>query len=90
MRPILLMLAVLLRVGLVGTAPPDLLADAKAELYQADPDGFTARRQELAAAARAAGQTGAWSTPIPRFPPGWPSWPPNCTNPGPAPAGSGS
>ena len=30
----------------------DLLADAEAELYAADPDGFTARRAELAAAAR--------------------------------------
>jgi hypothetical protein len=34
----------------------DLLEDAKAELYEADPDGFTARRQELADGAREAGQ----------------------------------
>lgn len=34
----------------------DLLADAEAELYEADPDGFTARRQELADGAREAGQ----------------------------------
>jgi hypothetical protein len=34
----------------------DLLADAEAELYEADPDGFTARRQELADRAREAGQ----------------------------------
>jgi hypothetical protein len=34
----------------------DLLEDAKAELYEADPDGFTARRQELADRAREAGQ----------------------------------
>jgi hypothetical protein len=37
----------------------DLLADAVAELYEADPDDFTARRQELAAQARAAGETAA-------------------------------
>jgi hypothetical protein len=34
----------------------DLLAEAEAELYSADPDGFTARRAELAAAARDAGE----------------------------------
>ena len=34
----------------------DLLADAKAELYQADPDEFMARRSELVAQAREAGQ----------------------------------
>jgi hypothetical protein len=34
----------------------DLLEDAKAELYEAEPDGFTARRQELAEDARAAGE----------------------------------
>ena len=34
----------------------DVLEDAKAELYEADPDGFTARRQELADHAREAGQ----------------------------------
>jgi len=34
----------------------DLLEDAKAELYEADPDGFTTRRQELADGAREAGQ----------------------------------
>jgi hypothetical protein len=34
----------------------DLLEDAKAELYEADPDGFTARRQELAGHARDAGE----------------------------------
>ncbi len=34
----------------------DLLADAVAELYEADPDGFTGRRAELAAAARDAGE----------------------------------
>jgi hypothetical protein len=37
----------------------DLLADAKAELYQADPDEFMARRQELAAQAREAGEPAA-------------------------------
>ena len=35
----------------------DLLADAKAELYQANPDDFMARRQELVAQAREAGET---------------------------------
>ena len=34
----------------------DLLADAVAELYEADPDGFTERRAELAATARDAGE----------------------------------
>jgi hypothetical protein len=34
----------------------DLLADAKAELYQADPDEFMSLRQELAARAREAGE----------------------------------
>ena len=34
----------------------DLLADAVAELYEADPDGFTELRAELAAAARDAGE----------------------------------
>jgi hypothetical protein len=34
----------------------DLLADAVAELYEADPDEFTGRRAELAAAARDAGE----------------------------------
>jgi hypothetical protein len=37
----------------------DLLADAVAELYGCDPDDFTPRRQELAAAAREAGQSAA-------------------------------
>jgi hypothetical protein len=37
----------------------DLLADAKAELYQADPDDFMARRTELAAHAREAGEPDA-------------------------------
>jgi hypothetical protein len=37
----------------------DLLADAKAELYQADPDGFMPRRQELVAQAREAGEPAA-------------------------------
>ncbi len=37
----------------------DLLADAEAELYAADPDGFTARRAELAASARDAGEPAA-------------------------------
>jgi hypothetical protein len=37
----------------------DLLADAVAELYQADPDEFTRRRAELAAAARDAGEPAA-------------------------------
>ena len=37
----------------------DLLADAKAELYQADPEDFTSRRQELVARAREAGETAA-------------------------------
>jgi hypothetical protein len=35
----------------------DLLADAKAELYQGDPEEFMARRGELVAQAREAGQT---------------------------------
>jgi hypothetical protein len=34
----------------------DLLAEAEAELYSADPDGFTARRSELAEHARDAGE----------------------------------
>ena len=34
----------------------DLLAEAEAELYAADPDGFTARRSELAERAREAGE----------------------------------
>jgi hypothetical protein len=34
----------------------DLLAEAEAELYTADPDGFTARRAELAGGARDAGE----------------------------------
>jgi hypothetical protein len=34
----------------------ELLEDAKAELYEADPDGFTARRTELAGHARDAGE----------------------------------
>lgn len=37
----------------------DLLADAEAELYQADPDQFTARRADLAARARDAGEPAA-------------------------------
>jgi hypothetical protein len=37
----------------------DLLAEAEAELYEADPDGFTARRAELAAGARDAGEPAA-------------------------------
>ena len=37
----------------------DLLADAKAELYQADPDDFMSRRQELLAQAREAGEPAA-------------------------------
>ncbi|HTQ91344.1 MAG TPA: hypothetical protein VMK84_17800 [Streptosporangiaceae bacterium] len=37
----------------------DLLADAEAELYTADPDGFTARRSELAERARDAGEPAA-------------------------------
>jgi hypothetical protein len=36
----------------------DLLADAKAELYQGDPEEFMARRGELVAQAREAGQAG--------------------------------
>jgi hypothetical protein len=35
----------------------DLLAEAKAELYRADPDEFMPRRQQLAAEARQAGQS---------------------------------
>ncbi len=35
----------------------DLLADAEAELYQADPDDFTERRQQLVAQAKDAGET---------------------------------
>ena len=37
----------------------DLLADAITELYAADPDGFTERRQELIAGAREAGEPAA-------------------------------
>src|SRR6202040_1762941 len=37
----------------------DLLADAKAELYQGDPEEFMARRGELVAQAREAGETAA-------------------------------
>jgi hypothetical protein len=37
----------------------DLLADAKAELYQADPDDFMSRRTELVARAREAGENAA-------------------------------
>jgi hypothetical protein len=37
----------------------DLLAQAEAELYAADPDAFTARRAELAASARDAGEPAA-------------------------------
>jgi hypothetical protein len=37
----------------------DLLADAVTELYGCDPDDFTPRRQELAVAAREAGQSAA-------------------------------
>jgi hypothetical protein len=37
----------------------DLLADAEAELYTADPDEFTGRRTELAASARDAGEPAA-------------------------------
>ena len=37
----------------------DLLADAKAELYQGDPEEFMARRAELVAQAREAGETAA-------------------------------
>jgi hypothetical protein len=36
----------------------DLLADAVAELYEADPDDFTQRRQNLVTSAREAGQPG--------------------------------
>ena len=52
--------------GEVGGAPEasgkverDLVAEAEAELYGADPDGFTARRSELAAGARDAGEPAA-------------------------------
>jgi hypothetical protein len=37
--------------------PAETLAEAEAELYQLDPDEFMARRQDLAAQAREAGQT---------------------------------
>ena len=37
----------------------DLLAEAKAELYQADPDDFMSRRQELVAQAKEAGEADA-------------------------------
>ncbi len=37
----------------------DLLGEAVSELYEADPEEFTRRRGELAAAARSAGQAGA-------------------------------
>ncbi|MGH3191897.1 MAG: hypothetical protein ACRDOL_32565 [Streptosporangiaceae bacterium] len=38
-------------------APAGTLAEAEAELYRLDPDEFMARRQDLAASAREAGQT---------------------------------
>jgi hypothetical protein len=47
------------RVGSGEQAECDLLADAEAELYTADPDGFTARRAEFAAQAREAGEPAA-------------------------------
>jgi hypothetical protein len=43
----------------VSDTVSDLLADAAAELYEADPDDFTGRRAELAAAARDAGEPAA-------------------------------
>jgi hypothetical protein len=46
-------------VGSREQAECDLLADAEAELYTADPDGFTARRAELATSARDAGEPAA-------------------------------
>ena len=50
-------------------------ADAVAELYEADPDGFTERRAELAAAARDAGERAAAKqiTAL-RKPTRWPGW----------------
>jgi hypothetical protein len=44
------------RVGTGEKAATDLLADAVAELYEADPGDFMPRRQELAAQAREAGE----------------------------------
>ena len=55
----LFMVPILARVGSGDKAQPDLLADAVAELYQADPDDFTQRRAELVAQAREAGQAAA-------------------------------
>ena len=46
-------------VGLGEKAETDLVAEAEAELYEADPDGFTQRRAELAAQAREAGEAAA-------------------------------
>src|SRR5580698_9622545 len=40
-------------------AGPSIVEAAAAELYSADPDGFVARRKELAAQARAAGDAAA-------------------------------
>ncbi len=45
--------------GAYSAQVSDLLADAVDELYDAEPDDFTQRRQELAAAAREAGQSAA-------------------------------
>jgi hypothetical protein len=44
------------RHGAYSSLVSDLLSEAKAELYDADPDGFTPRRQELAERARDAGE----------------------------------
>ncbi len=48
---------ILTGVGIGEKVERDALAEAEAELYQLDPDEFMARRQDLAAHAREAGQT---------------------------------
>jgi hypothetical protein len=53
------MLPILARVGVREKAESDLLAEAVAALYDADPDEFMPRRQELAAAAKEAGDPDA-------------------------------
>jgi len=53
------MLPILARVGVREKAGSDLLAEAVAALYDADPDEFMPRRQELAEAAKEAGDKDA-------------------------------
>jgi hypothetical protein len=53
------MLPILARVGVREKAESDLLAEAVAALYDADPDEFMPRRQQLADAAKEAGDADA-------------------------------